>query len=234
MKRALIVDDEEQARLYLAKMIATTNTEMEVQFASSPDEALFVLTKFKPDVLFIDVEMPGMSGLEMLQQLREKHPHLPVVIVSAYSEFKYVQKSIRLNVKDYLIKPVHPDELETVIRKVFENKDISTTIDNKIRLKTIKGILHINPEEILYFESHKRDSHVYFIRNGNNILVRSNLVELEKILPKSIFQRVSRQYIVNTRYIKFVNKNKFIVLESDEKQIKLERIYPNIIEKYTQ
>lgn len=235
MKKALIVDDEENARLYLAKMIAVSFAQMEVQFASTPAEALFVLEKFKPDILLMDIEMPGMSGLEMLQELREKHPTLPVIIVSAYYEFEYIKKALRLNVIDYLNKPVNPDELELAINKAFNN-DVEKSIvntDNKLSLITDKGTLYVEPSELLYFEANKRTSNVYFTTEEKGILVRENLLNLEKKLPQNIFHRVSRQYIINTKHIKFVNKGKYIVLQVNNRQVKLDKIFPHIIEKYT-
>ena len=235
MKKALIVDDEENARLYLAKMIAVSFPEMEIQFAATPTEALFILEKFIPDILFIDVEMPGMSGLEMLQILREKYPMLPVIIVSAYYEFEYVKKALRLNVLDYLNKPVDPDELELAINKAFnkDNDPILSNADDKLSLITAKGTLYVEPSDLLYFKASKHTSTVYFAGEQEDVLVRENLLNLEKKLPQNAFQRVSRQYIINIKYIKFVDKAKCIVLQVNNHQIKLDKIFPHIIEKYS-
>ncbi|MGC3978673.1 MAG: response regulator [Paludibacteraceae bacterium] len=235
MKKALIVDDEENARLYLAKMIAVSFPEMEIRFGATPTEALFILKKFKPDILFLDVEMPGMSGLEMLQILREEHSETPVMIVSAYYEFEYVKKALRLDVVDYLNKPVDPDELELAINKIVDKNVASSTSgdDHKITLNTDKGTLYITPNDLLYFEANKRTSTVYFTTDERGVLVRENLLMLEKRLPQNTFQRVSRQYIINTKCIKFVNKNRYIVLQANNRQIKLDKIFPHVIEKYT-
>ena len=235
MKKALIVDDEENARLYLARMIAVTVADLEIQFAGTPAEAMFVLEKFKPDVLFLDVEMPGMSGLEMLKTIREKCPELSVIIVSAYYEFDYVKKALRLNAVDYLNKPVDPDELEQAIRKAMQKETaIPETVEHeaKINLSTDKGMLYINPNQVLYFATNKRTSYVYLVSDENPVLVRESLTFLEKTLPNGNFLRVSRQYIVNTNHIRYVNKNRYIILKAGGRDVKLDKIYPHIIDEF--
>lgn len=235
MKSALIVDDEENDRLYLARMIAVSFPEMEILFAATPAEALFVLEKFKPDILFLDIEMPGLSGLEMLQKLREKHSEMLVIVVSGYNEVDYVKKALRLNVTDYLNKPVDPDELEVAIDKAFNNINplpLPKT-GNKLNLTTDRGTLYIDFESLLYFEANKHTSFVFSTQEENGIIVRENLSSLEKKLPQNMFKRVSRQYIINTKYLKFANKDKYIVLQIDGRQIKLGKIFPHIIANFT-
>lgn len=235
MKKALIVDDEEQARLYLAKMIVAIHADMEIQMSSTPSEALFILERNKPDILFVDVEMPGMSGVELLQILREKHPSVPVVIVSAHSKFEYIQKALRMSAVDYLNKPVDPDELEKAINNAFEGdaETISPSSGDKVQLMTDKGVLFVNESNLLYFESAKRYAIVHFVDEEQTVFVRENLACLEKRLSQKSFKRVSRQYVVNVQHIKYVNKAGYIIIQNARNQfIKLERIYPEIIKEY--
>lgn len=232
MKRALIVDDEENARLYLARMIAVTVADMEIQFAGTPAEALFVLEKFRPDVLFLDVEMPGISGLELLKAIRGKCPELPVIIVSGYYEFDYVKKALRLNAVDYLNKPVDPDELEQAIRKALLKETAvhePTENEAKISLSTDKGILYVNPNQVLFFATNKRSSNLYMVSSEKPVLVRESLSILEKTLPAANFLRVSRQYIVNISHVRYVNKSRYIILQAGGREVKLEKISPHII-----
>lgn len=235
MKRALIVDDEENARLYLARMIAVTYADMEIQFAGTPSEALFVLEKFRPDVLFLDVEMSGMSGLELLKAIREKRPELPVVIVSGYYEFDYVKKALRLNAVDYLNKPVDPDELEQAIRKaLLKETVIPEPVENeaKISLSTDKGMLYVVPSQVLYFATNKRTSFVYLVNNEKPVLVRESLTILEKMLSVNDFLRVSRQYIVNKNHIRYVNRSRYIILQAGGREVRLDKINSHIINDF--
>lgn len=243
MKKTLIVDDEEQARLYLAKILTASFPNMNILFAGSPAEAMIILEKQPIEMLFLDVEMPGMNGLDLLHSLREKQIDVPVIIVSAYNKVEFVKKALRLNVVDYLDKPVDPIELEAVVNKLITNgktngslQDNNGTISSeteKISLPTDKGTMYVEPEKLLYFRANKRTSFVGLIDNEKEILVRDNLVGLEKKLSTSHFKRVSRQYIINLHYLLFVNRSKYLVLKAKNKEVKVEKIYPQIVDELT-
>lgn len=233
-KKVLIVEDEEQARLYLAKMIAVSFPDMEIQFAATPEEALFVLERNKTDLLFLDVEMPGMSGLEMLQTLRDKLSELAVIVVSGYNRVEYLKKAIRLNVVDYLNKPVDPDELGKAINKAFNGNPVRehNSVELKISLNTEHGTMKIAPEKLLYFCSQKRSSIVIFADDEKDVMVHENLMNLEKSLPDDIFKRVSRQCIINVNYLILVKKeHKELTLKAKNKEIRLSKIFPQVIKE---
>ena len=235
-KKALIVDDEEQARLYLAKMIAVSFPDMEILFAATPEEALFVLERNKTDILFLDVEMPGMSGLEMLQTLRDKLSELPVIVVSGYNRVEYLKKAIRLNVVDYLNKPVDPDELELAVNKAFDGNPVRELIptEHKISLNTERGTMIVAPEKLLYLCTQKRSSIIIFADDEKDVIVHDNLMSLEKSLTGDIFKRVSRQCIINVNYLILVKKErKELTLKAKNKEVKLSKIYPKIIRELT-
>lgn len=236
MKRALIVDDEVQARLYLAKMLTVTFPDMEVQLAGTPAEALFILQKNKLDILFLDVEMPGMSGLEMLQVLRDEHSGIPVIIVSAYNKVEFVRKALRLNVIDYLDKPVDPNELEIAVKKAFNGKfsHEHAGSESKISLNTDRGTMFVAPEKLLCFCSNKRSSIACFADEEKNVMVKENLMSLEETLPNDIFKRVSRQYIINVKYLVLIKKElKQLTLQANKREVKLSKIYPKVIKELT-
>lgn len=235
-KKALIVDDEEQARLYLAKMIAVSFPDMEILFAATPEEALFVLERNKTDILFLDVEMPGMSGLEMLQTLRDKLSELPVIVVSGYNKVDYLKKAIRLHVVDYLNKPVDPDELEMAINKAFDGNPVREhkPAEHKISLNTERGTMIVVPEKLLYLCTQKRSSIVIFADDEKDVIVHDNLMSLEKSLPGDIFRRVSRQCIINLNYLILVKKErKELTLKANNKEIRLRKIFPQVIKEFT-
>ncbi len=232
-KKALIVDDEENARMYLANFLKELYTEFEIQLAASPLEAIYILTKQKTDLIFLDVEMPGMTGLEMLKQLREQINEIPVIFVSSYKRAEFIQSAMRLNAIDYLDKPVNPIELDNAIQKAFKNRNNSSSnhfIKNKIRLFTEKGELIFEPDEVLCFESEKRNSVAYFVNDDKKVKVRSNLTELMGILPPQIFVRVSRQFIININKIKYISKStKSIILKNNNEQFVIQRVFPEVL-----
>ena len=100
-------------------------------------------------------------------------------------------------------------------------------------LTTDKGTLYVEPESLLYFEANKHTSFAFLSIEENGIIVKESLSDLEKILPQNMFKRVSRQYIINTKYLKIVNRDKYIVLQINDRQIKLDKIYPHIIANFT-
>ena len=130
-KKILIVDDEEQSRLYLASIVNELHPELSIQLAATPAEALFLLNKECMDVVFIDVEMPGMTGLEMLEKLRGINANLPVIFVSAYKRAEFIQKAMRLGAVDYIDKPVDPIELESALQKILQFKITSLQTKSK-------------------------------------------------------------------------------------------------------
>lgn len=236
--KAIIIDDEENARMYLAKMLVVSFPETEIEFAVSPAEALFVLDKKMVDLIFLDVEMPGMTGLEMLKVLREKNIETPAIFVSQFSKADFIQKAMRLSAVDYLYKPVNPDELELAVKKIIEKNeknDNNAVADNteKLCLPTNKGTMYIVPSEIVYFETSGRDSIIHIVNGSAGLLVKNSLIELENILPSTIFRRVSRQNIVNISYIKLVSRNKSLVLRTPHSEVKLQRIFPQIIDEFS-
>lgn len=230
VKKILIVDDEEYSRLYLAQLIRELYPGFQLSFAATVDEALFLIKSDRYDLIMLDVEMPGMSGLELLVEIRKSFPCVPVLFVSAYKVADYIQKAIRLNAVDYIDKPVDPIELDCAINKCFEEKKSVDTRDepeDRLKLFTAQGDMLFCADDILYFESAKRNSIAYFCSGTNPVVVRENLIGLKSLLPVSSFLRVGRQYIVNKKYVKFISRsNRSITLDTGQKQIRLERISP--------
>lgn len=232
----LIVDDEEKARLYLASLVSELYPELSIHFAATPTEAMFLLEKSRIDVVLLDVEMPGMTGLEMLERLRKIDANLPVIFVSAYKRAEFIQKAIRLRATDYIDKPVNPFDLENALSKALTQNSNRNKLseENKVKsdrfcILTDYGEMFVEVDDVLYFSSLKRYA-VAHLTDGETKVVRENLESLSKKLTHKCFLRVSRQYIVNLSAVKFVSKsNKTITLFGSESQVILEKISPNII-----
>jgi two-component system, LytTR family, response regulator len=234
-KRLLIVDDEEQARLYLACIVKELHPEVELLMAASPNEALFILQNENVDCVLLDVEMPGMSGLEMLEKVRLYTEDKPVIFVSGYKRAEFIQSAMRLNALDYIDKPVNPKELNNALLKAFKIQGQKATIGKsscckeRFYLMTSVGEMFVNVNELIYFETLKRYSTAYFA-DGTQKVIRHNLEALMNMLPNNTFLRVSRQNIINIRSIKYISKsNKTITLQCSSGVVVLNRIYPNIL-----
>lgn len=115
MKRILVIDDEENIRLLYQEELADEGYEVTV--AESAEEAMSMIEAQRPDLITLDIRMPGVDGIEFLRMLREKHRDLPVVIVTAYGEYK---QDFSVWASDaYVVKSADMDELKSTIRKVL-------------------------------------------------------------------------------------------------------------------
>lgn len=230
MLKVLIVDDEVNARLYLANILHELYPEFEILMAKTPVEALFILIKQKIDIMLLDVEMPGMTGLEFANDLRDQLNDIPVIFVSAYKRAEFIQKALRLNAVDYIDKPVNPKELEFAVQKACDFKELSAKskiIDGRLKLFTEQGEMFFEPNEILYFESVKRNSIAHFSNGFSEVIVRQNIKSLANLLPNEIYKHVSRKYIVNISFVKFISKSNHTITISDgTNKILLSKIFP--------
>lgn len=120
--KLLIVEDEPPIARMLGKMIHTLDKEIEIiGMARNGKEALRILNSERPDVIFTDIRMPVMGGLELLSEVQKKNEGIKFVILSGYQEFEYARKAIQLNATDYLLKPVSEEMLGTVLEKLRES-----------------------------------------------------------------------------------------------------------------
>jgi two-component system response regulator YesN len=120
----MLVDDEQILRDGMRKYIPWEKHGFQVKFeASSGLEALRVMNEHKVDLLFLDIRMPGMTGLELLSNMSGRREELHIVILSGFSEFEYAREAMRYRVTDYLLKPVRPAEVEEVLVKIREEKE---------------------------------------------------------------------------------------------------------------
>lgn len=121
--RIVVVEDEENMRVSLVKMIQSINPEYKVVgAANNGNEGVNLISLLLPDLVLTDIRMPQMDGLEMIQVLNQKNIKVHFVIISAYSDFEYAQKAIRLGVGDYLLKPVSYNDLERTLLVLSDSK----------------------------------------------------------------------------------------------------------------
>ena len=221
--RSLIVDDEESARRLLKKLLEETQFFSEIQFAHSVASANNVLTNFDPDLIFLDIKMPGKDGFSIIDDLLQRRKKPGIVFVTAYEQ--YAIQAIKHHAFDYLLKPVNRKELKQCILKFIKSrKGDPKSIEagksaefhekiSRIRVNTRTGTVFINPSLILFC---KADGNYTTICTGNKKqLCSMNLGKVEEQLPKNGFVRMGRSYIVNFEYI--------TMLDRKESKVTLER-----------
>jgi len=130
MYRALIVEDEVRTREGLKKYISWIALGFDdVREAATGAEALETIRKFRPDLVLLDIRLPGIDGLTVLERLRGELPHTVVIIISGFQDFSYARKAIRYQAFEYLLKPVNPEEVDRTIRRAFTPAASAFSVD---------------------------------------------------------------------------------------------------------
>ncbi|MBZ5619725.1 MAG: response regulator [Acidobacteriia bacterium] len=194
--RALIVDDERLARLELRRLLAD-DPEVEISGeARNAEEALALIPKLAPDLLFLDIQMPGMSGFDLLERLDD----LPqVIFTTAYDE--YAIKAFEVNALDYLLKPIAPSRLAAALAKVRPCGGQARLEQVFVRDGDRCWIVRL--PEIFMLESEGNYTRVCF--GDQRPLIRRSLNALEQQLDPAMFFRAGRKQIVNLKWIERVD-----------------------------
>lgn len=209
MKRALIIDDERLARNELRKLLVV-HPEIEIAGeASNATEGMEKIESLSPDLIFLDIQMPGKTGFEMLAEL-ERAPI--VIFTTAYDE--YALKAFEVNALDYLLKPVDPIRLADALNRIFVEEKGELTTDDEFNNRSIltendqvfvkdgERCWFVKLSEIRLFESVGNYARVFF--GSNKPLILKSLNSLEERLEGKTFFRANRKHIVNLRMIEKV------------------------------
>lgn len=209
--KAIIVDDERLARNELRNLLSEFPEIEIIGEAINAADALLKIEELQPDIVFMDIHMPGTNGIEALRQLKELEEIPKVVFVTAFDD--HAIEAFRLNALDYLLKPVDPERLNETINKLLsteddENfeplqqntrKDRVLNVDDKIFIKDGDKSFYVSLHEVRYFESMGNYVKVYF-KNFKPTILRS-LNSLEDRLSADHFFRANRKYIINLNHI---------------------------------
>lgn len=227
MIRCVIVEDEEMARKVLKSLLAQYCPDVMVcAEADDVESGKTVIEAFRPDLVFLDIEMPGGSGFKLLSNVNNND--FEVVFITAYEQFAI--KAIRHAALDYLLKPVDPKELVAAVEKVKESKykkTLKKQYDNllsnlnpeqlvirKISISTTDKIHLIEVDNIIRCESDNYYTIIYF-KNDTNLMVSKTLKEMEQKLEEFNFVRTHKSHLVNIRCIMNFIKDEMMVLLSD-------------------
>jgi len=240
MIRTIIIDDEPSAVNVLAtllkkkcrddvEIIATTN---------SPREGITLIEQHKPDLVFLDIEMPGMTGIDLVRGFKD--PDFRVVFITAHDD--YAVEAFQLSAVNYLLKPVGPETVEKTIEKIKEDMKAnqnniaepleklekllarhSNNYENKIGIATTDKIIFINISDIVYCEANSAYTHVY-LQDGRKMVASKPLGYFEILLSKHRFFRIHHSYLINLNHIKEFQKNDggYVIMENN-KQLEVSR-----------
>lgn len=202
MIRAVIIEDSRLARQELKELLKVYPQITIVGEAESAEQALTIIPTEDPDLLFMDIHLPGKNGFDILQEL-EKVP--AVIFTTAFDQ--YVMQSFDYNTLDYLLKPIVPERLEKAVLKAEQqlqyqpavSKIEMLTASDRIFVKDGKKCWFVTLGDISLFESRGNYTQIYF--NGNNPLILKSLQHIDQVLNGQQFVRVNRQQIINIKFI---------------------------------
>jgi len=214
--RCAILDDEPMAVALLSKYVEKISSFELVKATTNPFEILELIAQTNIDVLFIDIQMPELTGIQMMEMLGNK---TKFVITSAYSE--YALKGYEHNVVDYLLKPISFDRFYKCIQKIeslAQEKPAPTVeiaakteekSDEFLFIKTDGKLVKINLNDLLLVEGLK--DYLYLHLKNEKLIVLDTLKEFEAKLPASDFMRVHKSYIIRLDQIETIERNRVFI-----------------------
>ncbi len=215
MLRAILIDDEKNSRDALQKKLQSHCPEVTVTaVCSSGPEGAEAIRTVNPDLVFLDIEMPGMNGFAMLETLQERN--FTLVFTTAYNQ--YAINAIRYGAFDYLVKPVEVEELKAVVartlsagrlRSTGERLDLliehfrqpAAAMPRRIAVAVQEGLELVMVDQIIYLEALSNYTQLHFL-NGKPLLASRTLKEFEELLEGAGFFRIHNASLVNLRCVR--------------------------------
>jgi two-component system LytT family response regulator len=244
--RGLIIDDEELARKRLRKMLQEFEQELEViAEAGNGEEAVEKIDALHPDIIFLDIQMPGCDGFEVVRRMHTK-PF--IIFVTAYDE--YALRAFEENSIDYLLKPIDRKRLVKAVEKLRRLYNTSTPQWNesierllshltsaplkRLQVKSGDKIFLVNVEDIVYFEA--KDKYTFLYTIDQKHIIDSTLTDLERTLDAENFIRIHRSNIINLRFLHelvkwFGGKYKVKMKDKNQTELIVSRGYVDLIHK---
>ncbi|MCO5260053.1 MAG: response regulator [Crocinitomicaceae bacterium] len=227
--KTIIIDDERLAREELKSLLKNYPQIDIISEAKNGKEGIEFINELAPDLLFLDINMPGITGFDLIKQLEE----IPLVVfITAYDEFAL--KAFEVNALDYILKPVDPSRLNETIKKItaiFEEENVATSIsdapiekrqlsiDDQIFIKDGEKCWFTKLATVRYFESDGNYVKVHF--DTYKPMILSSLGNIEKRLDSNYFFRANRKFIINVKWISKIenwfNGGLLVELETGEK-----------------
>ncbi|PCI32086.1 MAG: DNA-binding response regulator [Flavobacteriaceae bacterium] len=211
MLRILLVDDENDALEALEWKLNHYVDDLDISTCNSPIKAIDIIEETKPDVVFLDIQMPEMDGFTMIEKL--KYRNFNLIFTTAHDEFAL--KAIKVSAIDYLLKPVDKDELLESIAKVRSSKtdlkledklqlllnNINGSPSDKINISADGKVYLLEQDDVVMLKSDKSYTTI-FLKNEQQIVVSKTLKEVERKFTFSQFYRVHNSYLINLNHVK--------------------------------
>lgn len=235
--KAILVDDEPDGIRTLKRMLEIHCPQVEVTGTSSNAYAAKQqMTDTNPDLVFLDIQMPGKSGLELLTELTDKD--FEVIFVTAHNE--YMLQALQYSAADYLLKPVDEDRLIEAVQRVEKrmeagkkderNKALLHNLgqagnpaEMRLCLPTLKGFIVLKLDEIIYCEA-ERSYTVFHLEGNKTVTVSKPLVEYDQVLKDTSFLRIHKSFLINLHHVKEYQRGEGgIVIMTNNAEIEVSR-----------
>ncbi len=231
MATCIIIDDEKHARVILQQLIKAFLGSRLVVMDSVPSvaEGVAAIRRYNPDIVFLDIEMPGQNGFALFDHFEE----IPFQVVFCTAYEQYAIEAIKVAAFDYLLKPVNHDDLKAMmdrygdltvsakgnrarVNTLISNFQSETSTFNSIAFPTKEGYEMEKIPDIIYCRAQESYCSVY-LRGNINYLVSRSLKQLEEILPGDVFFRIHKSFLVNLNYVQTYRKaGNYIILRNGE------------------
>lgn len=235
---AVIIEDDEEALSLLEIYLQAFNEVELIAKTTSSQKGIRLLKKKNPDMVFLDIDMPEIDGLEVAETIRENDLKTEVVFTTAHS--KYAFRALHIEPLDYLLKPFGPEDIIAVINRYqtkLKRKELERRMDflmksnkiiPKIKLPTRTGIIFINPEDIMLYKAESNYCRIY-TKEGEEELIMLNIYKVISVVNSRRVFRVSRSAFINLQYLKRIEKKtrtcilnyKGLILETKLKRSRL-------------
>lgn len=211
MLKAVLVDDDESNLSAMSEKLGKHCPQVSIAaLCENGDEGINAIETLRPDIVFLDIEMPVMNGFTMLQKLTYRD--FDLIFVTAYDH--YAIQAIRFSAIDYLVKPVDIEELKAAVEKAAIQKNKRTPAQQvdllldylqmkhprRIPIPTSEGLRFIHMDDIIYLEASSNYTYI-FLRNAQKILVSRTLKDFEELLPAETFVRIHHAHVINKSFI---------------------------------
>lgn len=237
--KAIIVDDEPNAQKALQGLILENFEQVQiVSLCKDVPEAVKAINKYKPDVVFLDIEMPGYNGFELLDFFDEQQINFKIIFVTAYSD--YSLRAFESSAVDYILKPVRLEHVARALKKLNIEKPGADKIqyqvlrenfshqEKKIVLQTAETIFVVKQEDIIYMQAEGSYTKIFTTTHGT-LTITKKLLDFEYLDIDGPFFRTHRSYIVNLNHIKKVDKKDFVLIMSNEAAVYLAQDKKNLL-----
>lgn len=225
--KCVVIDDEPEAR-FIMKHLLEQIPEAEHSFAAADAQSgLAAIAKLHPDIVFLDIEMPDISGMDLAAELNKQNIQTHIVFVTAYD--KYAIAAIKLADFDYLLKPVDPVQLQAVFDKLNKKERQEAILNekldmllhqlqhpNRLRFNSRTGFLVIEPSEIIMVKADGNYSELQLTDNRKETLT-VNMGHVEEMLDRKLFFKASRSLLINLQYVRRLDrKTRKLILKHKE------------------